>query len=135
MSAASLANINSGRVINLVSKDLEPVQTVCSVGFYVLVVPLQVVVVSLMLWWLVGWKAVMGIPYTFVVTALQIGSSKILQRLRPKTMTISDERVRLLSDMISGIRHVKANALEGLVSQKIQHVRRCALEIQLVGNT
>ena len=135
MSVSSLANINSGRVINLVSKDLEPVQAFCSTVFYLVVVPLQVVVVSLVLWWLVGWKAVMGMPYTFVVTALQIGSSKVLQRLRPKTMTISDERVRLLSDMVSGIRHVKANALEGFVSQKIQHVRRCALEIQLVGNT
>ena len=50
--------------------------------------------------------------YTIATIVFQLSMSYVLQHLRFKIMPLNDVRVRLLADMISGIRVLKANAWE-----------------------
>ena len=124
MSAASIAQITTGHVINLVTKDLEPLEPMCLILPYIITVPIQTVGVALVLWWLVSWKAVLCVVYTIVTVVYQIVMSQYLQHLRFKIMSLNDVRVRLLADMISGIRVLKASAWEWFFEEEIESTRR-----------
>ena len=124
LSAASIARYTSGHVINLITKDLEPVEPICLILPYIITVPIQTVVVALVLWWLVSWRAVLCVIYTILTIIYQIAISQYLQKLRFKIMPLNDVRVRLLADMISGIRVLKASAWEWFFKEQIEETRR-----------
>ena len=96
----------------------------CLIIPYIISVPIQIIVVALVLWWLVSWKAVMCVVYTVITIIYQIAMSQYLQHFRFKIMTLNDVRVRLLSDMISGIRVLKASAWEWFFQEQIESTRR-----------
>ena len=123
LSAAAIAKFTSGHVINLVTKDLEPVEPGCLIISYIITVPIQIITVALVLWWLVSWKAVLCVVYTIATIVFQMGMSHVLQNLRFKIMPLNDVRVRLLADMISGIRVLKANAWEWFFKEQIEETR------------
>ena len=73
---------------------------------------------------LIGWQAVMGVFLLCVLMPYFAVLSYVNAKLRLRTATVSDQRISLMNQVVSGIRAVKTHAWEEEYRRKIKHVRR-----------
>ena len=73
---------------------------------------------------LIGWQAVMGVFLLCVLMPYFAVLSYANAKLRLRTATVSDQRISLMNQVVSGIRAVKTHAWEDEYGRKIRHVRR-----------
>ena len=66
----------------------------------------------------------MGVFYLVAVIPFVTIISSLCAQLRQETASVSDHRISMMIELISGIRALKANALENSHKDKIQEVRR-----------
>ena len=66
----------------------------------------------------------MGVFYLVAVIPFVMIISSLCAQLRQETATVSDHRISMMIELISGIRALKANALENSHKDRIQEVRR-----------
>lgn len=119
-----LADYTTSHLINLISKDLEPIDQCSQLVPFLFTAPVELVVFSILLSVLIGWESVMGIVYMLVCTLLRCGIGRVYKKLRQRTVFFMDHRLRLLSEILSGIRAIKINAWEGVFKRLIKDVRR-----------
>ena len=73
---------------------------------------------------LIGWQAVMGVFLLCVLMPYFAVLSYANAKLRLCTATVSDQRISLMNQVVSGIRAIKTHAWEDEYRRKIKHVRR-----------
>ena len=72
---------------------------------------------------LIGWQAVSGVFLLCILMPYFAVLSYANAKLRLRTATVSDERISLMNQVVSGIRAVKMHAWEDEYGRKIKHVR------------
>ena len=119
----TLAEKSSGYVINLITKDLLHVHqaVVCLDS---LTAPVEILVVLFLLWKLVGWQTLGGIVFSIILIAYQTALGNVFRILQDKVAKLTDRRLRLICDIISGIRVLKMNAWEWCFRDLVSGVRR-----------
>lgn len=130
----ALAGVSTGHVVNLASADIGTFQKLGTYSAYLLVVPIETAVIFWLLWRQVAVSTLGGLAVLLVMTALMAGFSAIFGRLRHATALATDERVRLTSQIISGMRTLKlmgweapfARAVAGVRGREMGLVRRTA---------
>ena len=125
LSESSLAEVTSGRIVNLVARDVQPFPFVAGALVYNICSPLIVLSVCLAMWQLVGAAALTGIVFILssIVCHLEIGNA-LMTSLCEKASSFTDRRLSLVKDIISGIRILKMNAWEWLFQDLIGEQRR-----------
>ena len=73
---------------------------------------------------LIGWQAVTGVFFLCILMPYYAVLSYVNAKLRLRTATVSDQRISLMNQVVSGIRAVKTHAWEDEYGRKIKHVRR-----------
>ena len=73
---------------------------------------------------LIGWQAVTGVFLLCILMPYFAVLSYANAKLRLRTATVSDQRISLMNQVVSGIRAVKMHAWEEEYGRKIKHVRR-----------
>ena len=124
MSSGSLARISSGHVISLASQELEPIVLAGSDLHGLVVVPLEVITVSLLLWYLVGWQVVPAMGYLLLIVVSKIYLGNFIKTLKSERGDWTARRLRHVSDIIFGIRSIKANTWENLMIDRVSKERR-----------
>ena len=119
-----LADYTISHLMNLISKDLEPIDQCSQLVPFLFTAPVELVVFSILLSALIGWESVMGIVYMLVCTLLRCGIGRVYRKMRQHTAFFMDHRLRLLSEVLSGIRVIKINAWERVFQQLIKDIRR-----------
>ena len=119
-----MAKISSGRVISLASQELESIILTGSDLHGLVVVPLEVTTVSLLLWYLVGWQVLPGIGYVLLIVVTQIYLGSIVRKVKSQSGDWTARRLRHVSDIIFGIRSIKANTWEDLMVDRVSKERR-----------
>ncbi|XP_024844887.2 ATP-binding cassette sub-family C member 4, partial [Bos taurus] len=79
---------------------------------YLWVGPLQAVAVTALLWMEIGISCLAGMAVLIIILLLQSCFGKLFSSLRSKTAALTDERIRTMSEVITGIRTIKMNAWE-----------------------
>ena len=125
LSKDSLLRFSTGHVIDLVSNDVQrleadTVKLFLNISFCIL----QLVMVSSLLLHFIGWQSTMGITLLCILLPCFGGLSYAGAALRLRTAAVSDLRISLISQVISGIRAIKSYAWEEEYQQKIRNVRR-----------
>ncbi|XP_068754000.1 ATP-binding cassette sub-family C member 4-like [Montipora capricornis] len=129
LSRCSLEATLSGNTINIVSNDAQKIEkSLNSVG-YILSAPLEIVINLLILWYLIGWKALFGASFLVILVAFQILMTRKAARLRMKAATFTDKRLVIMNEIISGIRAVKMHAWEWNFRDSVGHLRRKEMAI------
>ena len=123
----TLAETGSGHILNLVSKDLQPLREAVPELFGLVLAPLQTLEVSVLLYWLVGWQALSGILYVIIILVYQLNLGQVIKNLRDKSNKATDTRLRLMADVISGIRLIKSSTWENKIEESVGAVRRYGL--------
>lgn len=119
-----MAKISSGHIISLASQELESFIHTGSDLHGLVVVPLEVTAVSLLLLYLVGWQALPGIGYVLLIIAFQTNMGSFVKKVKSERGHWTARRLRHVSDIIFGIRSVKANAWEDLMFERVSKERR-----------
>ena len=128
----SLNKIGSGKVVSLASKDLKPIHTFVKRFPYVFIAPLQVFVLTIPLWQLVGAAALTGILYLVFIGIYLWVTFKPLKRLRKETSRFTAVRLTQIENTINAVRLVKISTWENHFQDSIGKVRRykCSLLIR-----
>ena len=70
-SESSLAKLGSGYIINLVSKDLQPVENAITFAPFLVLGPVETLAVSILLWVLIGKETLTALAYVFLIVVFQ----------------------------------------------------------------
>ena len=114
----------SGNTINLVSNDAQKIEKSLQQLGYVLSAPLESIASLVILWYLIGWQALVGVALFFVLVAFQILMARKAAKLREKAAAFTDERLVVMNEIISGIRAVKMYAWEWNFRDVVGDLRR-----------
>ncbi|XP_046744998.1 ATP-binding cassette sub-family C member 4-like [Diprion similis] len=134
LNLASINNIAAGRVANLISNDVARFDLVMRFIHFIWIMPLQLLVVGYVMWQYIGVVAVVGIAAIMIQTMpLQVYVGHLTAKFRSKIAAKTDERVQLMSDLISGIEVVKMYAWEKPFEQEVSKIRK--LEVKLISVT
>jgi len=125
LSKDALLKFTTGNVINLISNDVQRMEedTVMwlsiSISSCFLLVALAVLLV-----YLIGWQSLIGVVFLCFFVPFFAGLSNISATLRLRTAAVSDRRISLMNQVVSGIRAIKTRAWEDEYRNKIKHTRR-----------
>lgn len=122
----SLNKIGTGKVVSLSSKDLKPIHTFVKRFPYVFIAPVEMVVLSILLWRLVGVAALMGILYLLLIAIYLWVTYKPLKRLRKETSKLTAARLTQIENIINAVRLVKMSTWERHFLASIGQVRKYA---------
>nr|CAD7441513.1 unnamed protein product [Timema bartmani] len=134
LSMVSSGKTTTGWLVNLLSNDVNRFDMVTLFLHFIWIAPLQVLLVTYFFWQYVGVAAFIGVAFIFLQTIpVQSYMSKLTSDLREKIAVKTDERVRLMNEIICGIQVIKMSAWEKPFANMVALVR--GSEIDLVRST
>ena len=139
LSMRSLTETNSGKLITLVSADIFTLERPLAMAPFGIAAIVLNVVVDLLIWQIAGWE------YALIVTAfwlctlgMQMCTSRLQKRIKQAEAMRNDERMKLVNDMVTGIRTIKAYAWENHYCEKVRAQRalqeRYVFWLNLIGS-
>ncbi|KAI9205349.1 P-loop containing nucleoside triphosphate hydrolase protein [Polychytrium aggregatum] len=114
---------STGYIVNLVSNDVQRFEDLAPFVHAIWLAPLESVVVLYFLWNLIGWASLVAIAVMLLMIPAQGVIARSFGRIRKDTLIHRDDRIKSLSDMLSGIMIVKLYAWERPFSEKITESR------------
>ncbi|XP_029164697.1 probable multidrug resistance-associated protein lethal(2)03659 [Nylanderia fulva] len=133
LSKTALGETAPGKVVNLVANDVNRFDLVSIVIQYMWSAPLSALIVATILYQQIGYAGLIGVAIVFVVVAIQSNTMKLTFKFRVQTAIKTDERVRLMDEIISGIQVIKMYAWEKPFCAMVELVRK--LEIRVITKT
>ncbi|CAK1599798.1 unnamed protein product [Parnassius mnemosyne] len=113
MNNGSLGETTAGKVVNILSNDLQRFDLAFLFLHYLWIIPIQLAAVSYLGYMQAGTAALIGLA-ALIIIALPIQGSlgRFLGRIRFRTAEKTDARVKLMSEVINGIQVIKMYAWE-----------------------
>ncbi|XP_022123996.1 ATP-binding cassette sub-family C member 4 isoform X1 [Pieris rapae] len=125
MSSGALAQTTAGQVVNLLSNDVNRFDYAFIYTHFIWLLPLQVVLVCYLIYLKIGYAAIVGVIGIVLQTIpVQSYMSKLAARLRMKTACKTDERVRIMDEIINGMQVIKMYAWEKPFEQVVALARK-----------
>ncbi|GJQ86454.1 hypothetical protein Trydic_g10361 [Trypoxylus dichotomus] len=130
LSQRALGQTTVGQLVNLLSNDVSKFDQGFVLAHYIWVGPIQTIVGTYMIYREIGIATFGGIAFLLFFIPMQIYLGKRTSVLRLKTALRTDERVRLMNEIISGIQVIKMYTWEKPFAKLISASRR--LEIRAI---
>ncbi|KAK7867419.1 hypothetical protein R5R35_003843 [Gryllus longicercus] len=124
LSQTALGGVPVGQVVNLLSNDVSRFDKVTLFLHYLWLSPLLTSSAVYFMFWEVGWPALVGAFTVLAALPLQGFMSYYSALFRSKTAYLTDCRVRLIDNIVSGIRAIKMYAWEMPFIQLVDAARR-----------
>ncbi|XP_044316419.1 probable multidrug resistance-associated protein lethal(2)03659 [Drosophila rhopaloa] len=112
LSKRALGDTMSGHVVNLISNDIARLDNCAFYGHYLWLAPLQTLLITFLMYREIGIAAVFGVAFMLLLVPLQLYLGKITSVVRLKAAKGTDERMRLVNEILSGIQVLKMYAWE-----------------------
>uniref|UniRef100_A0A182JGX3 Uncharacterized protein n=1 Tax=Anopheles atroparvus TaxID=41427 RepID=A0A182JGX3_ANOAO len=128
LSRNALGDTSPGKVVNLMSNDVNRFDIASYLVCFMWTSPVVMVLAAVLLWYEVGWSGVIGMVAIVIITPLQSYTGKLTSRFRLRTALKTDERIRLMDEIIAGIGVIKMYAWERSFAKLISHARRKELK-------
>ncbi|CAL1532770.1 unnamed protein product [Lymnaea stagnalis] len=123
MDSMARKDSTTGEVVNLMSVDASRFESVMSYLWTVWSSPLQIIVSLYLLYDMIGVSIFAGVAFLIaIITANFLVSSK-LGSLQTELMTFKDERMKVMNELLSGIKIVKLFAWELSFEHRILEIR------------
>ena len=125
VSRQDLLETTTGNIFDLISNDVQRIEQ-APVPFTSLLfkTPLELIAVVCLLLYLIGWQPLMGVLFILMLIPVCMIISYFCAKLRKKTAKVTDRRISQMSEVVCGIRALKAHAWEENYKDKVQEVRR-----------
>ncbi|XP_055606094.1 ATP-binding cassette sub-family C member 4-like [Uranotaenia lowii] len=129
LSRTALGDTAPGKVVNLLSNDVNRFDIVSVFLHSMWSAPLLAIIIGVLLYIEIGVAGLIGMIVIFIVTPIQSYTGKLTSRFRLQTALRTDERIRLMDEIISGIQVIKMYAWEKPFAKLIRLARQLELKI------
>lgn len=127
LSGRARQTFSTGQIVNLMSTDGGRIDMAACYLHYLWSGPFQVLVILVLLFRLLQWAAFVGLAILCLAIPIQSKITALLSKYRKQTSSITDRRVRLMQEIIQGIRVIKLYAWEGSFLGKLFGLREAEL--------
>lgn len=117
------ASVSTGHIVNLVSNDAYRFEIAALFFHYVWLAPIEFIIISYLLHRELGASAFAGIGVLLILTPFQMIFGNVVKNFRQKIFKHSDERVKVMNEIISGMKIIKYYAWEKSFRQWIKELR------------
>ncbi|XP_056606564.1 multidrug resistance-associated protein 4 [Triplophysa dalaica] len=124
LSATAMGQTTTGQIVNLLSNDVNKFDEVTIFLHFLWVAPLQAAAVVGLLWQEIGPSCLVGMAVLVFLMPLQTMFGKLFSKYRAKTAVHTDNRIRTMNEVVSGIRIIKMYAWEKPFAALVSDVRR-----------
>lgn len=125
LNQASLGKTAAGQLVNLLSNDVIRFDMVSWFLHYFWITPILFVISSYIMYSYVGWGALPSMGAITIQAVLAQGYlSKLQGRLRAEIAMLTDSRVKLMSEITSGIQVIKMYAWERPFEKIVELARK-----------
>ncbi|KAJ8687082.1 hypothetical protein QAD02_022876 [Eretmocerus hayati] len=126
---AALGETAPGKIVNLVANDVNRFDIISNFAHHMWSAPTLTFIVAVILYFKAGYAGLFGILAIFVVVPIQSYAGKLSSRFRLQTALKTDERVRFMDEIISGIQVIKMYSWEKPFCALIELARRLELRV------
>ncbi|XP_019716236.1 multidrug resistance-associated protein 4-like isoform X1 [Hippocampus comes] len=124
LSSQAMGQTTTGQIVNLLSNDITRFDEITLNLHYLWVGPLQAVVVIAFLWYEIGPSCLAGVAVLLLMLPMQTWFGKLFGIFRTKSAVRADSRIRIMNEVVSGIRIIKMYAWEIPFSALVTESRR-----------
>uniref|UniRef100_A0A8C5FNE8 Multidrug resistance-associated protein 4-like n=1 Tax=Gadus morhua TaxID=8049 RepID=A0A8C5FNE8_GADMO len=124
LNSKALAKTTTGQIVNLLSNDVNKFDEVTLYLHFLWLGPLQALAVMLLLLFLIGPSCLAGMTVLVVLIPVQTVFGRLFSTLRYVVTALADDRIRMMSEVVSGIRIIKMYGWEKLFTELVNEVRR-----------
>ncbi|XP_042369269.1 ATP-binding cassette sub-family C member 4-like [Plectropomus leopardus] len=124
LSSGSMGQTTTGQIVNLLSNDVNRFDEITLNLHYLWVGPLQGMVIIVFLWYEIGPSCLAGVAVIALMMPVQTWFGKLFGIFRSKTAVLTDNRIRIMNEVVSGIRIIKMYAWEKPFSALVTEIRR-----------
>nr|XP_039260104.1 multidrug resistance-associated protein 4-like [Styela clava] len=124
LSQKSLNNTTTGKIVNLGATDVLRFDLLPMFLHYLWVGPLKCLIVGIILWQEIGIAVLTGMGVLILIMILQTFCGWAFGKFRSMTAVITDKRIRLMNEVITGMRIIKMYAWEKPFAKHVLNTRR-----------
>ncbi|XP_027046092.1 multidrug resistance-associated protein 4-like isoform X2 [Pocillopora damicornis] len=128
LSTAALHGTTTGNIVNLISSDTQKFDWTAPNLHYLMIGPVIAVIVLVVLWLQIGPSALAGMGLILLLAAMQLKMGNTLFSFRTKAIHWMDERVKVMNEIIAGMRVIKMYTWEDSFSNWIRQIRKSELK-------
>ncbi|KAG7207749.1 hypothetical protein KM043_009361 [Ampulex compressa] len=129
LSKTALGETAPGKVVNLVANDVNRFDLVSIFIHHMWSAPISAFIIAYFLYIEAGYAGLIGIGAVFVVVPIQSYTGKLSSKFRLQTAIKTDERVRLMDEIISGVQVIKMYAWEKPFCALVELARKLELRV------
>ncbi|XP_048247853.1 ATP-binding cassette sub-family C member 4-like isoform X3 [Haliotis rufescens] len=123
LSNKALGQTTVGQIVNLMSNDVNRFDQAVIFLHFLWIGPVQAIAVLVILWYELGPAVLAGFAVLILLIPLQGWMGKLFSILRQKTAKHTDERVRVMNEIISGMRVIKMYCWEKPFGDLVEKIR------------
>ncbi|PVU98898.1 hypothetical protein BB559_001183 [Furculomyces boomerangus] len=121
---SSSSMVSTGEAINIISNDVQPFETGISFLHFLWLGPIELILSIGFLWLNIGISGLVAVGVYLLMVPFQSYVSRLFRKIRSNTVKFRDNRIKLLTDVLSGIEIVKLNSWEFPLLKRIINLRK-----------
>ncbi|XP_053376083.1 multidrug resistance-associated protein 1-like isoform X1 [Mercenaria mercenaria] len=118
-----------GEIVNVLSQDVGQVQHFIAYFYWIWCVPFELVATFAVLYYTVDYAAVAGVCVFVIVMPLNVFMARNSQNTHLARMNKKDKRIKLMTEIMNGIKILKLHAWEMAFGEKILELRKDEISI------
>ncbi|XP_022092710.1 multidrug resistance-associated protein 1-like [Acanthaster planci] len=131
LSNSARRSATTGEIINLMSVDAQRCMDLCTFINTLWASPLQVIIALYLLWQVLGPVVMAGFAVTLLLIPVNAIIAVNIRKLQALQMEAKDSRIKLMSEILNGIKVLKLYAWENSFRDKVMEIRKRELKVVL----
>ncbi|KAG8432959.1 hypothetical protein GDO86_017285 [Hymenochirus boettgeri] len=128
ISSAGRKESSAGEIVNLISTDVQKLMDLAACLNYMWSAPLTVIVAMYLLWQTMGIAVLAGVAVFILNLPFMTVLGLIIKKVQEQQMNQKDNRIKLISDILQGIKVLKLYAWENAFMKKVDVFRLVELK-------
>ncbi|CAD5115099.1 DgyrCDS4110 [Dimorphilus gyrociliatus] len=117
-----------GEIVNLMSVDAQRMQDVTGYLWMIWSCPVQIALAMYMLWNIVGYATLAGLGVMILLIPVNAVLASFQRKFQISQMTQKDQRIKLMNEVLNGMKVLKLYAWELSFKEKVNVIRNLELE-------
>uniref|UniRef100_A0A5S6Q8F7 ABC-type glutathione-S-conjugate transporter n=1 Tax=Trichuris muris TaxID=70415 RepID=A0A5S6Q8F7_TRIMR len=118
-----------GEIVNLMSVDVQRIVDVCPYFLLVWSAPLEIVLAIGFLWEIMGVSVFVGLAVMVLMIPINFFLTQRMRQCQVRQMKFKDVRMKMMNEILNGIKVIKLHAWELAFKEKILEIRKQELRV------